>query len=133
MKPVVIDTNIWVDWFRGAAGTPVVSRDAIRGRVVFMPAVVGLELLSGARDRKSFRMVSDLIDTFSRNSRFVLPDDKDYRAAGSALAELGWSASKKTGDALVVACARKIGAEIWTRDFADLTPLAEYFSVSLIH
>lgn len=128
MKPLMIDTSIWVDWLRGHKKD---LREEARGRVQFLPATVAMELLSGAHTRKNYKIVSDLIESFERNNRFILPTIGDFKQAGSTLADLHWPASKKSNDVLIIVCARKIGAEVWTCDYADFQPIAENLQVSL--
>jgi predicted nucleic acid-binding protein len=129
MRPLIIDTNIWVEWLRGRAKD---TRELSRDRILVMPGVVALELLSGARDRKSHRVIHDLVSTFERHQRLILFTKEDYFAAGAALADLGWPASSKSNDALIVACARRIGAEVLSKDISDLGPLAKCLSVTLV-
>lgn len=128
MRPLIIDSSIWIEWLRGRSSD---LRELARERVAVMPAIVALELLAGARERRAYRIVHALIGALERRRRLVLPSKEDFFLSGEALAELGWSASAKSNDALIVACARRIGAEILTLD-ADLNPLAKALSVPLV-
>lgn len=128
MKPLVIDTSLWVDWLRGQRSA---LREESRGRLLFLPAIVAMELSSGAHTRKSFQLITGLVDAFERNRRLIVPTLEDYKSAGSVLSELGWPASKKSNDVLIGVCARKIGAELWTLDYSDFSPLTEVLRVSL--
>ena len=90
-----------------------------------------MELLSGAHTKKSYQLISGIIETFERHRRILVPGLEEFKQAGSVLSDLGWPASKKSNDALIAVCARKIGAEIWTCDYSDFTPLADHLRVSL--
>ena len=122
MRPLVIDSSVWIEWLRGNQAS---IRDESKGRILFLPAVIPMELLSGAHTRKSFQLVSAVIESFERNRRLLIPTLEDYRKAGSVLADLGWSASKKSNDVLIGVCARRIGAEIWTCDYSDYSLIAK--------
>jgi len=54
MKPIVIDTSVWVDW---AGGKNEESLKLIHGRMIYMPSVVIMELLAGARDKYSKKTI----------------------------------------------------------------------------
>ncbi len=128
MKPLIVDTSVWIDWLRGNRSE---LRDEARGRVMFLPAVVAMELSSGAQTKKSFQIITNLIETFERNRRVLLPTLEDFLSAGSVLSDLGWSASKKSNDVLISVLARKIGAEIWTCDYSDFSPVAENLRIGV--
>lgn len=129
MRPLIIDTNIWVEWLRGRDEA---TREQVRGRVVIMPAIVALELISGTRNRRSSRVVFGLVGAFERRRRLLSPVIDDFKLAGETLAELGWPASSKTNDALIVSCARRVGGEVLSRDLSDLGPLARAMTVPLL-
>ena len=122
MKPLIVDTSLWIEWLRGNKRE---LREEARGRIMYLPAVIPMELLSGAHTKKAYQLVSDIIGTFERNQRLFIPSLEDFKKAGTILADLGWAASKKSNDVLICVCARKIGAEIWTCDYSDFAPVAE--------
>lgn len=128
MKPLVVDTSIWIDWLRGLRND---LKEESKGRVLFFPAVVALELFSGANTKKSFQVITRLVETFERNRRIILPTFEDYKKAGEVLSDLNWPASKKANDTLILVGARKIGAEVWTCDYSDFAPIAANLHVSL--
>ena len=128
MKPVVIDTSLWVQWLRGHF---MESRQALRGRFVWMPPVVAAELTSGARNRKSLNALNTLLKPFEQNRRCITLSWEDFRLAGTTLAQLNWKASPKLGDALIAVSARKIDAEIWTLNEKDFKPLGRSLDVSV--
>src|SRR5689334_17459181 len=122
MKPLVIDTSVWIDWLRGARKE---LREEARGRILFISAVSVMELMSGGRDRRSFQIISDTVEVFRRHGRILTPSYEEFKKAGTVLADLGWPASKKASDVLIAVCARRIGAEVWTCDYSDFHPIAD--------
>lgn len=129
MKPLVIDTSIWVDWFRGKK-RGVRLNEITSGRVLYLPSVVVMELYSGAHDGTSIRTIDSFVEPFSRNRRIILPNEKDYITAGKVLAELRWPASRLSNDVLIAVCARKIGAELLSLNSRDFAPLCSRLSVA---
>ncbi len=130
MKPVVVDTTLWVQWLRGRSQR---SRQALQGRFVWMPSIVAAELGSGARSREAIQTLNALLRPFERNRRCVVLNWHDYRLAGEALAQLSWPASPKLGDALVAVSARKIGAELWTLNLGDFRPLGKQLDITIFN
>lgn len=128
MRPLVIDTSVWIDWLRGIRKE---LREEARGRILFISAVSVMELMSGSRDRRSFQIVSDTIDKFKRHGRVLAPSYEEFIKAGTVLADLGWPASKKASDVLIAVCARRIGAEIWTCDYSDFHSIAEILQLEV--
>ncbi len=128
MKPLIVDTSVWIDWLRGNRGE---LREEARSRVMFMASIVSMELLSGARSRKSYQVISEIIEAFKRHQRILLPLQEEYEKAGLVLADLGWPASKKSNDVLIGVCARRIGAEVWTCDYSDFAPVAKSLNLTV--
>ena len=122
MKPLLVDTSVWIDWLRGSRKD---LREEARGRIMFMASVVAMELFSGAKSRKSYQVISGTIDAFRRHQRIIVPSLDEFEKAGVVLADLGWPASKKSNDVLIAVCARKIGAEVWTCDYSDFAPVGK--------
>src|SRR3954464_15170888 len=116
MKPLIVDTSLWIEWLRGNKSD---LREEARVRIMFLPAIIPMELLSGAQTKKAYQLISNIVDTFERQRRILIPSLEDYKKAGAVLADLGLPASKKSNDALICVCARKIGAEVWTCDRSD--------------
>lgn len=128
MKPLVVDTNIWIDWIRGENLSLFAEA---KTRTQYMPAVVALELTAGTRDRIRARAIRDLIEPFRRSGRLLIPVEADFERAGDVLAELKWPASQKTNDVLIALAARRIGADLWTHDQSDFRPIAQLTGLSL--
>ena len=108
------------------------ARERSQGRIIYMPAIVALELLSGAKDRRTDKAIHEVIGTFARNGRFIVPIQDDYMRAGSVLADLSWPASKKSNDVLISVCSRRIGAEIWTKDTSDFSVIGKHLFIPIL-
>lgn len=130
MRPLVVDTTLWVQWLRGNSPK---SRQALQGRFIWMPAPVAAELGSGARSRESAETLNTLLKPFERNGRCIVLNWRDFRLAGEILAQLKWPASPKLGDVLIAVSARKIGAEIWTLNIDDFRPLGEHLGIPVFN
>ena len=129
MRPLVVDTSVWVEWIRGQRGE---LRSHLRDRLVLMPAVVSMELLSGTRKRRAARAVATLLRPFLRHRRIILPAYADYALAGELLAELGWASSVRGNDALIAVSARKVGAALLTLNHGDFQPLCSRLRIPSI-
>ncbi len=116
MKRVVIDTSVYVDWFRaraheevigGAHGSPVLS------------AVVAMELEAGAR---AHERLARWIDSFRRRERLLVPDAQVYALSGRVLRALrgeGIQPRDIVGDVLIAMSARVVGARVITINRTD--------------
>ncbi len=128
MKPLVVDTSVWVHWLRGEK---LDKFEEAKARTQHMPAIVALELTAGVRERNGARAVMHLIESFRRGGRLLIPIDREFERAGETLADLSWPASKKSNDVLIAILARRIGAEVWTADEADFRPVARALGLTV--
>ena len=123
MRRVVIDTNLFIDWFnKGRYSEVLFQRDAVK----YLSAVVMMELYAGARSRRDRRMLDSVTGTFAKAGRILVPTDSLYREAGQVLSELGGKRSgltrqvaTLTNDVLIALSARSIGATVLTRNESD--------------
>ncbi|MFC1617096.1 type II toxin-antitoxin system VapC family toxin [Candidatus Margulisiibacteriota bacterium] len=129
MKPIIVDTSIWIDWARGKKEALI---DVIRGRIVYMPVTVYMELVSGIRDKESRKSVYKMLEPFERNKRIVCPSFKDYQLAGEVLARLGWSASKFSNDVMIAILTKKMGGLLLTANYKDFRPVCSFIEVDII-
>ncbi|MFQ5964822.1 MAG: type II toxin-antitoxin system VapC family toxin [Candidatus Scalinduaceae bacterium] len=130
MKPIVIDTPVWVDWARGKNEE---SLKLIHGRMVYMPSVVIMELLAGARDKYSKKTIKSTIDPFIKHNRIVNPGLKDFVKAGDVLSQLEWPASKRSNDVLITVLTGKIGAQIITSNPKDFEPICRLLNINILN
>ena len=127
MSDLLVDSSVWVDFFRG--GRDVVRRvDAAlaKDRVAVCGPVVA-EVLSGARTRADFVRVKDAFEGLT-----LLPDPVDswprVAEARFSLARRGTQASLV--DVLIALTAADAGHALLTRD-ADFRRIASVIPVEL--
>jgi predicted nucleic acid-binding protein len=130
MKPIVIDTSVWVDWARGNSRE---SLNLINSRVIYMPSIVMMELLAGTRDKNSKKIIKSTIAPFIKHSRIVNPGLKDFTKAGEVLSQLQWPASKKSNDVLITVLTRKIGAQLVTSNLKDFEPVCKLLNIEILN
>lgn len=121
MRRVLLDTSIYVDWFRSRR-----HQELIAGRegAPSLSAVVAMELLAGARGAKG---VERLVDEFRRRRRLLLPGGQTWWRAARVLRELhaaGASASSVASDALIAMTARAEGLRLFTTNGRDFERVA---------
>jgi predicted nucleic acid-binding protein len=82
MLKKLIDTNIFIDRFQN----PEQHRDIFTSEgVVYLSAVVFMELLAGAHTKNAAKAVYDLYNHFRRLDRLVVPSATDYERVGDIL------------------------------------------------
>ncbi len=85
MRRVVIDTNIYIDWFNvGRHEEVVLQRDAVK----HLSAVVLMELRAGAFASRDRRLVQRVESAFARAGRILLPSRHVFVEAGDVLRRL---------------------------------------------
>ncbi len=128
MKPLVLDTSVWVEFLRGHQSE---LREKIRHRMLLMPATVALELLAGGRTRESDVAVRALLEPFRRNRRVLVPSEDDHWRAGDTLARLGLGASRHGHDVMIAVLARRFGCDLWTLNQNDFQDASKVLGVTL--
>jgi predicted nucleic acid-binding protein len=136
MRRLVIDTNLYIDWLNTGRHEGVVFRpDAVK----YMSAVVVLELYAGAFSSRDRRLVRDVVGTFARADRIVVPSAAIYEDAGHVLRRLQESrgyqpagSSSLVNDVLIALSARAIGATVVTRNTRDFAAISEIRPFKLI-
>lgn len=132
----VIDTNIFIDRF----ADPTAYRDLfLSDGLVYLSAVVLMELRTGAHSKKSLTAVHELVDFFKRVDRLVLPTLKDYERAGELVAKLqatkGYTIRKSasiSNDCLIAASVRGIGGVLHTQNKKDFQAIRDVFDFEVI-
>lgn len=128
MRKVVIDTSLYIGWFRGQ------HLDLAQEILVCQPilcSVVATELKAGARTRAQQRSLEKMLSAYEDSGRVITPNHQIYRDAGDVIAKLGIPTKKILGDALIVISARSIGAEVWTKNEADFEMIRKVRSFKL--
>lgn len=120
MRRVVIDTNIYIDWFNSGLHEDVLfQRDTIK----HLSAVVLMELRAGAFSASDRRLVQRVEDAFGKAGRILIPSRAVFADAGEALRRLqtdrnfGVAARQSiVADVLIALSARSIGATVVTQN-----------------
>ena len=138
MERVVIDTNVYIDWFNKGRHEAVLFR---REAVKYLSAVVLMELLAGAFSAVDRSLVRKVASAFAKVDRIVVPTVKVYEEAGEVLRQLqashGYTVPSAYGlvnDVLIALSARSIGAVVITqneRDFAAIRAIRPFKFSSL--
>src|SRR5881397_3650561 len=85
MRRLVIDTNIYIDWFNSGKHEDVLfQRDAVK----HLSAIVLMELRAGALSPADRRLVRRVESAFERTGRILTPSRHVFAEAGEALRRL---------------------------------------------
>jgi predicted nucleic acid-binding protein len=110
---VLVDTSVWIDYFRGDPKTVSALDDLMAtDRVVLLDLIVG-ELTRGVRTDAEAAVICDLRAVFPS----LRPDARAWEQAGLLCAK-----ARRAGflpglaDAFIAWCAAHDGVAIWTRD-----------------
>jgi predicted nucleic acid-binding protein len=120
MRRVVIDTNIYIDWFNAGRHEDVLfQRDAVK----HLSAVVLMELRAGAFGVRDRRLVQRVESAFARAGRILLPSRAVFVEAGDVLRGLDANRGFRletshsiVNDVLIALSARSIGATVVTQN-----------------
>jgi tRNA(fMet)-specific endonuclease VapC len=130
---VLIDTSVWIDYFRGG-DLPLAQMvdEIISGGEVFVPGIVLAELIQGARSEREISIIEDMIGTFTFLD--IGPGNGAWVEAGRLSYEM-----KKAGEAvhladcLIAVLALRNGCRVVTRDrhFQALKSMAKIESTTI--
>jgi predicted nucleic acid-binding protein len=120
MRRLVIDTNIYIDWFNAGRHEAILfQRDAVK----HLSAVVLMELRAGAFGVRDRRLVQRVESAFARAGRILLPSRAVFAEASEVLQRLqakhGFhleSSHSIVSDVLIALSARSIGATVVTQN-----------------
>lgn len=120
MRRLVIDTNIYIDWFNAGRHEDILFHgDSVK----HLSAVVLMELRAGAFTLRDRRLVQRLESAFARAGRILVPSRAVFVEAGDALR--GLQANRDfhletshsiVNDVLIALSARSIGATVVTQN-----------------
>ena len=64
---ILVDSSVWVDYFRSADTPQVALLDSLFGRTrIAIGDLIAAEVLQGVRDDKAFKLVKKVFDSFTR-------------------------------------------------------------------
>lgn len=124
---VLVDTSIWVDYFRGRPGARPLDTLLDRGEVAVCGPVVA-ELLAGTAAEQA-----EVLWLALGSLPSAPVDDAGWRAAGEAASELRRRGRSVPLLALAIAIAAvRFGAELWSRD-SDFQRVREVVTALRLH
>jgi predicted nucleic acid-binding protein len=120
MRRLVIDTNIYIDWFNAGLHEEILFQ---RDTVKHLSAVVLMELRAGAFSSSDRRLVQRVERAFTKAGRILVPSRAVFAEAGDALrrlqADRGFrleTSHSIVADVLIALSARSIGATVVTQN-----------------
>lgn len=111
---VIFDTNILISHYQRGLHRDLLHRLNAEHQI-YLHGVVLTELYAGAVTRGLARELSRLERSFATRQRIVIPQERDYRAAGLVLNRLR-ETSSLLADSLIAASARHEGFLLVTED-----------------
>lgn len=131
MKRILIDTSVYVDWFRAGRHEEIVAG---RHGPPSLSSVVAMELLAGGRESRG---LTEWTTKFWRSGRMLIPTWDVWRTTGRVLRELrrrGTGSAALTSDALIAMTARTEGLRVFTRNGSDFARIAaiEPFDLEIV-
>lgn len=138
MRRLILDTNLYIDWFNTGAHEPLLFQsDAVK----MLSTVVMMELLAGAHAVRDRTRLHDLFRTFRKLGRLLVPSAEVYEDAGGVLRQLqavhGYrlrQAHSLTNDVLIALSARAVGGTVVTQNQRDFLAIQSIrpFKLSLV-
>jgi predicted nucleic acid-binding protein len=126
--PILLDTNVYLYAIRSEDGADFFELNFLP--LVFQThlcSVVVEKLYAGALDNQGIRLVESYVGALERAGRVIAPNFQDWKDAGKLVARM---TKKEPGlksrtqqilnDILIGLCARRIGADLYTFNRADL-------------
>ena len=122
---ILVDSSVWIDYFRAADTPQVTLLDPYFGRTrIAVGDLIAAEVLQGIRDGRQFLAVKKVFDTFTRLD--LCGYDLALKAAGSrrALRARGITV-RKTIDTLIATRCIEDGLTL-LHDDSDFSPFAQH-------
>jgi predicted nucleic acid-binding protein len=131
VKRILIDTSIYIDWFRQRR-----HQDIVAGQhgPPSLSAVVAMELLAGDRPRGP---LASWIKRFQKAGRLLLPGWQSFALSAKVLRQIragGGHAPGLTNDVLIAMTARSEGLRLYTTNARDFRRIraAEPFDLVVV-
>ena len=138
MRRLVIDTNIYIDWFNAGRHEDILfQRDAVK----HLSAIVWMELRAGAFSSADRRLVRRVASAFEKTGRILAPSRNVFDEAGDALRSLqqrGFRVGAShsiVNDVLIALSARSIGATVVSQNERDFRAIQAVrpFELRVVH
>ena len=138
MRRLVIDTNIYIDWFNAGRHEDILfQRDAVK----HLSAIVWMELRAGAFSSADRRLVRRVASAFQKTGRILAPSRNVFDEAGDALRSLQQrgvrveASHSIVNDVLIALSARSIGATVVSQNQRDFRAIQAVrpFELRVVH
>jgi predicted nucleic acid-binding protein len=129
VRRILIDTGIYVDWFRWRRHQEIMAG---RQGPPSLSAVVATELLAG--ERRNERL-AEWVERFVRARRLLIPDWQVWRLTARVLRELrlkGRDPRTLANDVLIAMTARAFGLRLFTTNRRDFEAIASIEPFELV-
>lgn len=125
---ILVDSSVWIDYFRSADTPQVAMLDSYLGRTqIAVGDSIVAEVLQGVRDEKEFKWVKRVFDTFTRldlcGYGLAIKASENYRLLRSKGVTI-----RKTIDALIATRCTESGLTLLHAD-QDFRPLVEHLGL----
>ena len=129
-----LDSSVYIRALRDPDRLARLKRFLIRmGLRVLANAVVALELRAGARTSRHERAVADLLDSYAKRDRVIVPTFEAYRQGGRVLASLATNegvdvsrAGSLVNDVLIATSCREAGVRLVTENADHFVSVQRY-------
>jgi predicted nucleic acid-binding protein len=137
MSRIIIDTNIYIDYFNSGKYAQVIYQEEYP-QIIYVSSIVLMELMAGSFSRADVAIVNNMVKVARAANKIVTPIYTDYVETGRILAKLqsekGYDLKKVyslTNDVLIALSARRIGATVVTQNRRDFEAIQEFKGFSL--
>lgn len=122
---ILVDTTVWIDFFRGRASNQVDIFEAavVHGQAIFLCGVILTEILQGIQNHKEYHVVTAALEPFA----YIEMTRETYKAAADIFRKLRSKGItiRKTIDCLIAACAIDNNLLLLHND-KDFLPIIEH-------
>ena len=129
---ILVDSSVWVDYFRGAETPQVEMLDGLFGRTrLAVGDLIVVEVLQGVRDEKEFNLVRKTLDVFTQvelaGHDIAVKAARNYRA----LRAMGITV-RKTIDTIIATKCIEGGYTLLHSD-RDFAPFADHLGLKVAY
>ena len=124
----VLDSYAWIEYFKGSESGSIIKKLLAEGSSCFTPSIVIAEIMV-KYSKENHKFAEKDVDFICSNST-IIPLDVDYaRAAGKLKQAVRKKYKNNFGlaDAIILAAARKLKAEVVTGDYHFRALTAVYY------
>lgn len=129
---ILVDSSVWIDYFRGAETPQVEMLDGLFGRTrLAVGDLIVVEVLQGVRDEREFNLVRKTLDAFTQIE--LVGHDIAVKAARNyrVLREMGIPV-RKTIDAIIATRCIESGLTLLHSD-RDFAPFVDHLGLKVAY